>query len=174
MSLFRLKNLNTESGFTLTELIIVIVVIGILAAIGVPAYIRHINHSKAAEAPTIITALVEYAEGYARAHPEIASSTTYTDWGMLGSDAETDVVDGDWVEEVVGADNIYFNYYYDVECDTVNGTYKASGPCLFAAGKGGEFNTDDELVYFLDPLGNGSIGGAWWSGNERLVDVMPD
>ncbi len=174
MGTFRLKKLLTQSGFTLIEFMIVIVLIAILAAVAYPTYIRYINHAKAAEAPNVMTALIEYAEGYARAHPEITTTATYADWGMLGTDAETDIVDGDWVEEVVGNNNEYFDYFYNVDCDIVNGTYTATGPCIFAAGRGGEFAAEDELVYFLDPLGNGTIGNNWWSANERLVDIIPD
>ncbi len=171
--LIKMQN-KDEAGFTLIELLIVVVIIGILAAVGVPIYSRYIFTAKASEAPTIIGALVEYAESYARAHPEIVTGTTYTDWGMLGSNADSTQASG-WVTEVVGSDNSYFDYYYDTTCAGDTGTYAGdSTPCIYAAGNGGEFAAADELVYFMDPDKNGILDQNWWSGNARLLDIVPD
>ncbi len=163
-----------EAGFTLIELLIVVVIIGILAAVGVPIYSRYIFTAKASEAPTVIGALVEYAESYARAHPEIVTGTTYTGWGMLGSDAASTDATG-WVTEVVGDDNEYFDYLYDVDCSASTGTYAGdSAPCIIALGNAGEFAVADELVYFMDPDKDGNLDENWWSGNARLLDIVPD
>ena len=40
--------LRNQKGFTLMELMIVIVIIGVLAAIGVPAYTGYVNKAKSA------------------------------------------------------------------------------------------------------------------------------
>ncbi len=166
-----------EAGFTLIELLIVIVIIGILAAVGLPSYARYISHSKAAEANTVMCALVEYINSYVLAHPEIASGTDYTDdWGLLKDPAGTATDDSDWVDEVAGPDAKYFNYFYNPKgCKSMDGGYQAKGPCLYAEGKddGGEFDSKDELVYFIDPDGNGNIDMNWWSGNQRLLGIVP-
>ena len=47
----------TQKGFTLIELMIVIAIIGIIAAIAIPAYQDYIGRSQASEAPYIIDGL---------------------------------------------------------------------------------------------------------------------
>lgn len=44
-----------EPGFTLIELVIVILIIGILAAFGVPAYLKSVETSKADDAVSLVT-----------------------------------------------------------------------------------------------------------------------
>lgn len=58
------KILRKKSGFTLIELMIVVVIIGILAAVAIPAFIRFIKRSKTSEASSLVRSLYEGAKTY--------------------------------------------------------------------------------------------------------------
>jgi len=52
-----LNRRRRETGFTLIELMIVVAIIGILAAIAIPAFINYVKRSKTSEAPANLKAL---------------------------------------------------------------------------------------------------------------------
>jgi type IV pilus assembly protein PilE len=58
-------NLRRARGFSLTELMIVVVIVGILAGVGYPAYNDHVRKSKRAEAKTrMLTAAQRQERAY--------------------------------------------------------------------------------------------------------------
>lgn len=63
---------GTRKGFTLVELAVVIVIIGVLAAFGVPRFLKSVERSKAAEAFQYLSAVRAAQERY------LAKEGTYT------------------------------------------------------------------------------------------------
>jgi type IV pilus assembly protein PilE len=57
-----LRHTNHSKGFTLIELMIVVAIVGILAAIAYPSYQEHVRKSRRADAQTAILELAQFME----------------------------------------------------------------------------------------------------------------
>ncbi len=68
-----------KAGFTLVELAVVIVSIGVLAAFGVPRYIKSVERSKAAEAFEYLTSVRTAQERYQAQYGTYATNVTDLD-----------------------------------------------------------------------------------------------
>jgi type IV pilus assembly protein PilA len=90
-----LKLLRKQEGFTLIELMIVVAIIGILAAIAIPNFLRFQAKSKQAEAKTNLGAIGTTAESYKDEHDTYAVTTNDDlGWAPIGT--------------------IRYGYFYDV------------------------------------------------------------
>ena len=69
------KNKNIDSAFTLVELIVVVVIIGILSSIAVPAFRNASDKARQKEASTLIATYVKAAQAY------------YTEFGTAAQNA---------------------------------------------------------------------------------------
>ncbi len=68
--------LQKRKGFTLIELMIVVAIIGILAAVAVPGFMKYIKDSKTSEAKVNIKAIAEGASAFYQSEHSNADGTT--------------------------------------------------------------------------------------------------
>jgi type IV pilus assembly protein PilA len=71
--------LKKRPGFTLVELAVILVIIGVLAAFGVPRFIKSVERSKATEAFTYLSAVRAAQERYHAREGTYASTITELD-----------------------------------------------------------------------------------------------
>ncbi len=72
------RTTESRKGFTLVELAVVIVIIGVLAAFGVPQFLKSVERSKAAEAFNYLSAVRSAQERYLAKEGCYADSTAST------------------------------------------------------------------------------------------------
>lgn len=87
--------LRNEKGFTLIEIIAVLVILGILAAVAVPKYLSLIDQSRANAAQTAIAEVKARASGY-YASQTLSASSTPTLAQVFGSITTTPDVGSDF------------------------------------------------------------------------------
>lgn len=80
MSLNNIKKMQSERGFTIVELLIVIVVIGILAAIVIVAYTGVTKKANASAAKGNAESILKVVEGYN------ADKGAYAAWSVISAD----------------------------------------------------------------------------------------
>jgi type IV pilus assembly protein PilA len=86
--------MNAQKGFTLIELMIVVAIIGILAAIAIPAYQNYIARSQVSEAFSMTSAMKTTIAEYAQtngAYPTADTKPSLTDLAVGGQYANAAV-----------------------------------------------------------------------------------
>ena len=90
------RALTNEAGFTLMELIVVVLIVGILAAVGVPLYLGYVRDSRLAEAKALAGAALTAAQACAQNDPTGATCTITQLAQRIGVDSGGITGDGRW------------------------------------------------------------------------------
>ncbi len=98
-----------KRGFTLIELIIVIIIVGILAAVGISQYSKTVEKGRSAEAKTILGHIRDLAYEY------------YIENGTLTSVTEVALNIGTSPDQIPGSCRSTHYYYYNLRSDLTSG-----------------------------------------------------
>ena len=96
-----LRNRSRETGFTLIELMIVVLVVAVLAAIAMPMYSQHVRRAHRADALQRMQQIALSEEKWRAEHPGYSTA-----WADLGGDPDTTSPTGigewyDWADVVL-------------------------------------------------------------------------
>lgn len=80
---------STQRGFTLVELMIVVVILGILSAVAIPAFTRYVKRSKTAEAGAGIGSMYRLQLAYYENTQERSAATSFATCSALPTAAPT-------------------------------------------------------------------------------------
>jgi len=189
-------NRRKQDGFTLIELMIVVAIIGILAAIAIPAFINYVKRSKTSEAPANLKALFTGAASYYNSESSqqaliarSAGAVTTTrcvaaaaiqpatipgsqkfaiDWGAVGMTAEI----GTWQSlQWQVSDPVYYQYQVTPEVGAGCGDMSVVGAHIYTFAANGDLDADMvpslfELAVGLDEGNTLYRNGALYVSNE--------
>ena len=120
------------SGFTLVELMIVVVILGILAAVAIPAFTRYVKRSKTAEATGNISKIYQGQVSYYQASQERSTQASFVNATAMPSANPTNVKytpnvtqwtdDANWNAVSFSLDT---GHYYQYVCPGDTATFSA-------------------------------------------------
>ena len=91
--------MNEDSGFTLIELMIVVAIIGILVAVGIPQYQNYVARSQVAEGFSLASGLKTALAEYHATHGKFPDNGTEAGNSVIGVEAPTSIK-GKYVDKV--------------------------------------------------------------------------
>jgi prepilin-type N-terminal cleavage/methylation domain-containing protein len=120
--MWKINKLANEQGFTLIELIIVVVILGILAAVGIPKFLNNRLDAWASTCKANRASLDDAIERYKFDRSSYPTASTF----------QTDLVNGEYIKKVfncpaTGSNNYSMNASGVVSCGNTAATADYSG-----------------------------------------------
>jgi prepilin-type N-terminal cleavage/methylation domain-containing protein len=94
------RSLTNEAGFTLMELLVVVLIVGVLAAVGAPLYLGYVRDARLAEAKALVGNALTAAQACAQNDPSGATCTLANLSQRIGTSAVGVTGDGRWTVAV--------------------------------------------------------------------------
>ncbi len=141
----RRKMAGREKGFTLVELMIVVVILGVLASIAIPRYIKLVNKAKITEAKTILRQIINLETSYYLIDSSYVAFAEGQDCEPIGFDQPNQPRRFEYKFDIVGAAPFNNSIATATEAEDVNA----------------DLDTDDGLTLSVEGV-EGVVNDLYW------------
>ena len=103
------RSLTNEAGFTLMELLVVVLIVGVLAAVGAPLYLGYVRDARLAEAKALVGNALTAAQACAQNDPTGVTCTLANLSQRIGTTTGGATGDGRWTVAIAAGQEITLN-----------------------------------------------------------------